>query len=100
MDLGPGALLAEGDEGSWAGRDSEFKSGAVGLASAAATALPSACKWEVASPNRSNAGLGLGCSVTLDDGVVSVVSQRYIITNYDHYDLPQNNLQNTLPILT
>ena len=69
-------------------------------ASAAATALPSACKWEVASPNRSNAGLGLGCSVTLDDGVVSVVSQRYIITNYDHYDLPQNNLQNTLPILT
>ena len=26
-------------------------------------------------------------------------SQRYITTNYDHHDLPQNNLQNTLPIL-
>ena len=27
-------------------------------------------------------------------------SQRYINTNYYHHDLPQNNLQNTLPILT
>ena len=26
-------------------------------------------------------------------------SQRYITTNYDHHDLPQNNLQNTLPVL-